>query len=450
MNSLYLGTSTRDITPPYPVWAHGYSGRQRPSAGVLEPLTLGCLAIGRASTRILIVTLDMIGVHADVCEELYALLEEETGVGFPNIMIAASHTHFAPALHLTTFTDPEIALVEPDPEYVRQVKTRLVEAAREALDHMCPTQLETVRRPAPQVLFNRRTLRREDGSVRTSFLYPEDPSPYRFSAVDSELTTLRFVDDHGVRAVLLNFGCHPVTGGPEEDDTFKFSADYPHYARQTIADQWHCPVFFTLGAAGDAVPINRRGDCRQRLGSVLGNTALLAERMYAADASADLEAGAVQVEVATILETDAAAASAAYEETRRAALALGDRQSDAYQQAVATFQQKMTAHFRARLYPENQGQIKVQFIRVGRTVLVGLPFEVLAEISLQMKQRFPDSVLFSCTGGYQGYLPLAHEYERGGYEATADSTHFVPGTGDRLLQVILQELEERNARGNDP
>ena len=73
---------------------------------------------------------------------------------------------------------------------------------------------------------------------------------------------------------------------------------------------------------------------------------------------------------------------------------------------------------------------------------------MLSEISLKMKERFPNSVLVSCAGGYQGYLPLAYEYDRVGYEATESSTHFAPGTADRLLETILERLEKHTAPGN--
>ena len=109
MSSLRFGTSVRDITPRYPVWAHGYSGRTRQSSGVLEPLSLGCLAVANGDNRVLIVTLDMIGVRGNACEALCELLEQEVGVGFPNVLITGSHTHFAPAIHGTAMNDPEIA-----------------------------------------------------------------------------------------------------------------------------------------------------------------------------------------------------------------------------------------------------------------------------------------------------------------------------------------------------
>ena len=443
MAQLQFGMAVRDITPRYPVWAHGYSARTRKSSGVRQPLSVGCLAVTSGQTRVLIFALDMIGVRVDVCDELYALLEKETGVGYPNILISGSHTHFAPALHETAFADPAIAFVDRDEKYVNGVKARLVEAAGEALASARAMRLETARIQVPQVVYNRRTVRRSDGMVQMNLMYPEDPSPYTFSPVDSELTVHRLVDESGVRGVLMNFGCHPVTGCWPDEDNYKFSADYPYYARQTISEKWHCPVLFTLGAAGDAVPINRRDDCRERIGSVLGNAAVLAERTFQADPSTDLNADTVVVEAETILKTHPARAEAEYEAARQAVLAVDNRKSEQFRERNEVFTQKLRDCGRARLYPENRWRIRVQFVRIGKTTLVGLPFEVLAEIGLRMKERFPDSVLVSCCGGYQAYLPLAYEYDRAGYEATASSTHFVPGTGDRVLEAILERLEKK-------
>ena len=83
----------------------------------------------------------------------------------------------------------------------------------------------------------------------------------------------------------------------------------------------------------------------------------------------------------------------------------------------------------------------MQFVKLGDTVFVGLPFEVLSEFSCRMKSEFPHSVLLSAANGYQGYLPFRHEYERGGYEATRYSTHFKIGTAEKLLQLTIDRLK---------
>jgi len=445
VGTLQFGTALREITPPYPAWLHGYADRDRPSDGVLEPTYLGCLAISNGGETALILTADMIGIQAHICQRLYGLLERATGIGYPHLLLSCSHTHFAPALHVHRYASPHVGLVDADPRFVADFEAKLVEAAQESLRNMQPGRLEGVRLAAPQVSFNRRTIK-ADGSVQTNFRYPLNPEAYTFSPTDTELTVLRMRNAQGIGAVLCNFGCHPVTGGPSrEGDHYRVSSDYPFYVRQVIATAYACPVFFTLGAAGDAVPMDRYGDSRQRIGSILGNSALLAERRYAADESTDIRAEAITVAVDTIMETDPDLVEAEYEEARDGFLALfddpdADREGEAYRTASASFQEKGNALFRSRLYPDNRYAIPVQFLKIGGTTLVGLPFEVLSEFSLRMKARFPHSVLVSCCGGYQGYLPFAYEYERGGYEASARSTHFVPGTADRLLEVVLDKL----------
>jgi len=450
MASLRFGTAVRDITPATPAQLHGYSDRDHLSDGVTERLQLGCLALDDGDTTLLIVTCDMIGIEVDVCQDLYALLEKETGIAYPNLLFSCSHTHFAPALHAGIFNSPQVGQVPPDSDFVEAFRTRLVEVARESLANLRPGRLETVRRQAPQILFNRRTLK-SDGSVQTNFRYPPDAESYTFSPTDPEVTVLRICEETGIGAVLVNFGCHPVTGGEvAARDHYRVSADYPYYVRQTIAEEWSCPVFFTLGGAGDAVPIDRYGDSRQRLGGILGQTVILAERVFRGEENVALAADALELEARTILTTDAGTAADEFARARDECVELQTQaETSAYTPAPPAaserYDQAGRACHRSRLYPDNEYRIPVQALRIGETVLIALPFEVLSEISLRMKERFPNSVLISCAGGYQGYLPLEHEYPRGGYEASERSTHFEPGTADRVLELVLDWLGQIGA-----
>ena len=193
---LSAGVAIRDITPTTPQYLHGYSARDGKSLGVREPLSLRCLAVDDGQETILLFCLDMIGVQQHVCRAWYELLERETGIGFPRILISATHTHFAPAVQAAVYSNPGTGLVEPDPAYVALVEAQLVEAAKEALARRVPAVLESVRVAAPGVLFNRRP-RRPDGMVATSYLHPLDDSPLVFPAVDDELAVLRFRSEHG-------------------------------------------------------------------------------------------------------------------------------------------------------------------------------------------------------------------------------------------------------------
>ena len=43
---------------------------------------------------------------------------------------------------------------------------------------------------------------------------------------------------------------------------------------------------------------------------------------------------------------------------------------------------------------------------------------------------------------FQGYLPMKHEFDRGGYEVEIRSTYFEPGTADELLKVLLRWVDQ--------
>jgi len=455
-DALKIGCAVREITPNYPVWQDGYASRSQPSDAVSEPISIGCLSLATASKTVLIFTCDLLGIETQNCAMLYQEISAATGIGYPDIFICCSHTHFTPNLNPIMLYSPELGLVPPDERFVADFHTKMREAAAESLRNQQAVRLETVRIEVPSVLFNRRTLTREE-KVITNFLYPENAADYKFNPTDSELTVLRFVNDLGVQAVLANFGCHPVTGG---DNHYAISADYPFYFRRYLSEAWHCPVFFTLGAAGDTVPRLRGGNSRWRgvnsrqlIGQSLANPVLLAERMFAKE-SPELQTDFFTLPVKTIIATDANQTTTELEAARQAFLPLfqspPESPDDAFRTAQQTFINALIRAHRARLYPENQFEIKIQTLKIGHTLLAAFPFEVLSEISLQLKAEIPGFVLSSCSGGYQGYLPLAYEYARGGYEATENSTHFEIGAADRLLAEMRRRFAGTLNREESP
>jgi neutral ceramidase len=456
MATIGFGIGVRDITPLYPVMLHGYSARDRlagirPEDRVSEPTSVRAMALagsdGKGGTaRAVIVVLDMIGVHAAESKALRQEIAHKVGLDARDVLLAATHTHFAPTVSTELFTSPELGLLEPDPRFVARVTSAAVEAAAESLATIERGTLETYRVPVPSALFNRRTIVRASGAARTvqtNFLYPEHPEQFDFSPVDPELAALRLSTLSGPKAVLMNFGCHPVTGGLlGQQSQYRISADYPYHARRTVEQAWGCPALFTLGSAGDAVPMNRAGHSREQIGAALGNAVLLGERAFAASGRREGEAVVAsrwfEMPVKTIVAAGSGDAERAYGDARSRFLAKPGAAADSPE--AREFRERANLAYRARMYPEDRHSLQIQLLRVGETVFVALPFEVLSEISLKMKRAFPQSVLVSIANGYQGYLPFAYEYERGGYEASADSTHFEIGTADRLLDRVLTEL----------
>ena len=81
-----------------------------------------------------------------------------------------------------------------------------------------------------------------------------------------------------------------------------------------------------------------------------------------------------------------------------------------------------------------------QLICIGPVSICAVPFEVLSDFALTLKAAYANAVVVSAAGGYEGYLPLQHEFARGGYEVEPRSTYFVPGTGDKLLSTVMKLL----------
>ena len=85
--------------------------------------------------------------------------------------------------------------------------------------------------------------------------------------------------------------------------------------------------------------------------------------------------------------------------------------------------------------------IPVQLLRLGRRLLVGLPFEILTDFGQKLRAACPEALIVSMTGGYEDYLPLAADFEKGGYE-TESEANFLPDTGDRILAECIRKIRD--------
>ena len=85
-----------DITPEQPVFLHGYAYRNRLSSEVEDPVEVGVIALEQDGATCLLLTADSLGIEFPDVVKICRCIAAETGIGFPNIMISCSHTHFAP------------------------------------------------------------------------------------------------------------------------------------------------------------------------------------------------------------------------------------------------------------------------------------------------------------------------------------------------------------------
>lgn len=92
-------------------------------------------------------------------------------------------------------------------------------------------------------------------------------------------------------------------------------------------------------------------------------------------------------------------------------------------------------------------KVIVQAIRIGDQAIVTMPFEVLVEIGLEIKEKspFPQTFLVELANGSYGYLPPPHQHLLGGYETWLGTSKFQVDASVLLTRNLLEMLKELHA-----
>jgi len=399
------GTARVNINPPVGCWLSGWAIRDRPSEGVSDNLYAKAIVLTDGGTGIAIVAADLIGVTAEVVSEVRRAVEQKTGIPKDNILISASHTHFGPATGKYRFKNWKV-----DPDYIEELKKKLVSVVVAAHSELSEVRVGSARGRAPELLYNRRT-KRPDGKVVMTFALPPGEPGLSFGPVDPEVGVLRVEDLNGsLLASIINFACHPVSGGGHgegwESWFYHISADYPAYATAVVEKTEGGNCLFTLGTAGDMVPVRRGVRPRFEIGRALGGEAL--KKLQLMTTSAQI--------------------------------------------SLAALSRKITLPVKKQLpedsnYNPQSGKTEVtteiQGIRIGETLLIGLPGEVLVELGLEIKRRagVEKLILVSLANDTIGYICHRQAYEEGGYEPIQGSL-LAPGSGEMMVEQALGVISE--------
>lgn len=239
------GFSVREITPELPVALAGYARSERIAATVHDPLLVTALHLRSGSGTMILLSLDLLLLDPPTSRAMRAAVAKAVATTEDLIFIACTHTHSGPstARQICQLYDP--TCTEPDPDYLKQVETRAVQAAAEAAATSHSVELGWT--------FVRGGLE-ADGAIHpdAAVLALRDPNAGPFYAV-------------GVV-------CDVYPAMLDENST-QVSADFPHYLRRRIKEHF-----------GEAC-------------AVLHFTALCADRTIELDARPHTPAGAEQLGV---------------------------------------------------------------------------------------------------------------------------------------------------------
>ncbi len=390
-----------DITPDKPQWLLGYNARQ--STGTHDRLFHKIVALDDGRTQFFLVSTDICLFSPTFYEEFSKELQQQTGIDRLHVWWSVTHTHSAPELG-----PPGLAKAflsgrydhEPDWDYARDVKQKLIAGILDARSKLTPARL-SVGTTTANANINRRA-RDVDGRIRLG-LNPDGP-------VDRQVGLLRLDRADGTPiALLANYAMHgTVLGGRNQ----LISGDAPGIVAAYVEQKLGAPMLFLNGATGDIAPIYSVYDDFSKVRITEFNV-LLGNRILQA------------------LPALAPAALPIQLQPTEATLETPVRAGLQWPEELAAF-----------LNPRSEVRLPVRFLRINAdTALWSAPLELFCEIAMDVRRASPARNTFyvGYTNGWLGYLPTKAAFPEGGYETTV--TPFTPEAGEALKALVLSRLK---------
>lgn len=445
MNTLKVGFSRVDITPPTGISVAGYF-LERIANGVLDPLEINAIAISTGDKTTLFLVFDHCGIKACLIDRYKEQIVQKTGLDKSAIVIAATHTHTAP--HLDTAEGNEAV-----PAYIEFVGAKLSDAAQFAIEDLKPARMGYKIGQAPNVAFVRRFVMK-DGSVRTNPGVGNPDIDKPIGDIDERVNILRFDREGAESIVLMHFGNHPdVVGG------CKLSADWPGFARRTLERCLpNVKSLFINGAQGDINHVNvwaKDGDYND-----LANDFDDVSRGYGhARHIGNVVAGAVlqvydkvnYVDVDSIRYIEKTISVPANLPTA-ADMPLAHKYNDLHK-AGRDEEIPFKAMELTTVVAEAERMVKLENgpetfemnmtgVAIGDVAFVTIPGEPFHFIGRSLKEVPGWKLIFPCalSNGSEGYFPTMDAYDQGGYEARSSS--FKAGVAELFVKEGTQILNE--------
>ena len=386
-HSLMLGVTRVDITPPVGTPLAGYGSRKgRGSTGIHDRLYARAVALSDGDQTVILLANDLLAITDDIRTAVYQKINREISLKPDSIMISASHTHSGPGALAKRFWE-SFATGPFEQSVFEEITQKMARAAVEAYQGMKPARLGSGSVQVPDLISNRMVV---DG--------PRDP--------DLSFLVIKTVDP-GVTAYVANYSAHPTV---LKDNNDLISGDFPGALERHLEETPGVIALYTAGSVADmtANPPEGTDDFEK------------ADKMGRALANKILEA----------------LPSVVYRDHARIGSVLATVQ-------LPSTQVKLGRHRLAsslgNLFFDRQTVI--QAIRVGDSLLLGVPCDLSSEIGLEIKQQARshglNAIVVGFANDYIGYVIPEKYYYTNAYEARMS---FNGPYMDRYLKEISLEL----------
>ncbi|RRA98007.1 neutral/alkaline non-lysosomal ceramidase N-terminal domain-containing protein [Larkinella rosea] len=443
------GAAQVDITPPLGTLING-DFITHYARFIHDPLFAKALVLQQGDTRVALVIVDICAMPRDFLDAVKIRIQDETGLLPQNVLIASTHTHAAGSI-------ASLLLGAADLPYRQKLPGLLVESVKMASQNLRPAKIGFGAVDVPEHVVCRRFFMKEgyvahnpvsggvDG-VKTNPFGDEQQIDRRVVPVDPQVGFLavKGSDDQWI-SLLANYSLHYV--GDWENGTI--TADYFGVFSNEIGRLLNAgPAFVGMmsnGTSGEAniwdfLDPDRYPKAHFAKSDLIGKA--IAGKVFEALQTIDWQDNPVLSAQYADVETGVRKPSA--EELEAATLLVAETHYENIQHLDMDVLRRIYAREQVLLndYPDIN-VFPVQAIRIGDGQIGALGGEFFAETGLRLKENRSPYFTITMANGYIGYIPPAHEIERGGYETWRCRTSFLEPGAEEAIRTKLAELLEK-------
>ncbi|MBN9120516.1 MAG: hypothetical protein J0I06_15410 [Planctomycetes bacterium] len=433
------GAAAADVTPEkFPVVVNcGFLDAS--GAGARDKLHARALVLDDGTTKLAVVIVDSCMMPREFLDRVKDLIAEELKIPTDRQLIAATHTHTAPAVMGCLGSDP-------DKNYPPFLERQIVAAVRQANANLAPAKAGWAAVSADGLTNNRQWVLRSDkvrndpfgaptvrSNMHPGYLHPDFVGPS--GPTDPWLTVLalRTADDKPL-AVLANFSMHYFGSAAVSADYFgrvcadlekRFGAENPKFV-----------ALHSQGTAGDLHWMDY-GKAQAKL-TIDDYAKAVADRAAEALAAVKYRADVPLAMAETKLTLDRRVPNKERLEWARKVVA-------GMKGAKPKTQPEIYAREAIMLHDDPRRELKLQALRVGDLGVAAIPDEVFALTGLKIKAQSPFATTFNIelANGAEGYIPPAEQHVLGGYTTwPARSAALEVGAEAKITEAVLALLEK--------
>lgn len=456
---LKIGVVKANINPPLTLPHAGWGAQSHVYAeGIEADFWTRVLVISDDTATSVLVDLDVSHLTFDQAVDFQTKMAKRLEIEPESIRISTTHTHAGPLIWFDYYENSKTVRLN----YLDYMLEQTVGAAIQARNQL---EIVTVGAGYGQCDVGKHRRQKVNGRMVVGI----DDEGF----TDPTVGTIRFDNESGETvASIVHYACHPTILGP---DNKLMSPEYPGVTKQVVEELIGGTCLFLLGAAGNIGPgpegFKTNYEAMRRIGTTIGVEAAKIllnthttkiddefERIQESGASLALwnrKRGEANDDTFKVISRwikmplkeqvpVEEAKKEAYEYKKKLEYLQKNAGSEEDIRAM-TFKVKrsfMTLERSELYYGKTHKPIQAHFIRIGESVLIGMPVEPFSEIGAAIREQSP--FLYTMFSGYSngwvGYLPIRNEYPRGGYEV--DTTAFSPDAADHLIKEIINILHE--------